>query len=120
MVDINHPFAFGPDRRTLSPPRSDHVRALIEQVLFVSPGQRVNRPDFGSGLQGLVFEPNGEAIAAALRTRVEASLQQWLAGVITVEAVAVEADDGVLEITVQYVEGLTRERHVQTVRSVST
>ena len=37
----------------------DHLRDLIEQVLFTSPGERVMRPDFGSGLLALVFEPGG-------------------------------------------------------------
>ena len=36
----------------------DHIRDLIEQVLFTSPGERVMRPDFGAGLLALVFEPN--------------------------------------------------------------
>ena len=38
--------------------RDDHLRDLIEQVLFTAPGERVMRPDFGSGLLALVFEPN--------------------------------------------------------------
>lgn len=117
MPDISHPFAFGPDGRTLTPTRSDHVRDLIEQVLFTNPGERVNRPDFGSGLQGLVFEPNGAAIAATLQARVEAALQRWLAGVIVLEGVQVRADDAVLEVTVRYVEVLTSERNTTTLRS---
>ena len=43
----------------------DHVRDLIEQVLFTAPGERVNRPDFGSGLLQLVFAPNSPELAAA-------------------------------------------------------
>ncbi|GAA4191161.1 GPW/gp25 family protein [Microbacterium oryzae] len=117
MVDVSHPFAFGADGRTLSPTRSEHVRDLIEQVLFTNPAERVNRPDFGSGLQGLVFEPSGAAIAATLQTAVEAALQRWLADVILLEAVSVRADDGVLEVVVQYVELLTAERRIETIRS---
>ena len=45
-----------PHRRR--PTRDDHLRDLIEQVLFTAPGERVMRPDFGSGLLALVFEPN--------------------------------------------------------------
>lgn len=117
MVDVSHPFAFGPDGRTLSRTRSDHVRDLIEQVLFTNPGERVNRPDFGSGLQGLVFEPSGAAIAATLQSDVEAALQRWLADAILLEAVSVRADDGVLEVVVQYVELLTAERRIETIRA---
>lgn len=117
MVDVSHPFSFGPDGRTATASRSDHVRDLIEQVLFTNPGERVNRPDFGSGLQGIVFEPNGEAVAAALRARVEAALQHWLADVIALEAVTTRSDDGVLEVTVQYVERVTAQRRTETLRS---
>jgi hypothetical protein len=42
----------------------EHIRDLIEQVLFTSPGERVNRPDFGSGLRQLVFAPNSDERAA--------------------------------------------------------
>ena len=62
--------------------REDHVRDLVEQVLFTAPGERVNRPQFGSGLLGLVFEPNGDALAAATRARVDGALQLWLSDVV--------------------------------------
>ena len=117
MSDVPHPLVFGPDGRTLSPTRSEHVRDLVEQVLFTNPGERVNRPDLGSGLQGLVFEPVGAAVAATLQAGVEAALQRWLADVVLLEAVTVRADDGTLEVTVQYVERATAERGVTTVRS---
>ena len=50
----------------------DHVRDLIEQVLFTTPGERVNRPTFGSGLLQLVFAPNSDALAAATEMTVQA------------------------------------------------
>ena len=40
---------------------ADHVREQIEQVLFTTPGERVFRPEFGAGVQTLVFEPNNHA-----------------------------------------------------------
>ena len=64
--------------RTASTGDDDHLRDLIEQVLFTAPGERVMRPDFGSGLLGLVFEPNGPGLAAATRHLVEAALQREL------------------------------------------
>jgi phage baseplate assembly protein W len=55
----------------------DHIRDLIEQVLFTSPGERVNRPDFGSGLMQLVFAPNSDELATATQFMVQGALQQW-------------------------------------------
>jgi phage baseplate assembly protein W len=81
----------------------DHVRDLIEQVLFTAPGERVNRPDFGCGLRELVFEPNSELLAAAVELRVRGSLQRWLGDVADVQDVRVRADDSRLTVDVTYV-----------------
>lgn len=120
MNYLDYPYAFGPDGRTATTGHTDHVRDLVEQVLFTSPGERVNRPDFGSGLLGLLFEPNSEALAVATRSRIEGSLHQWLAEVIQLEAVTVRAQDSSLEVTVQYVLRLTQERRTETIRGPVT
>ena len=117
MTDLDYPFGFDATGRTRSAGREAHVRDLVEQVLFTAPGERVNRPQFGSGLLGLVFEPNGTALAAATRARVDGALQLWLAEVIQVEAVQVRAEDAILEVTVAYVVRATQERRVERVRS---
>jgi len=120
MTNLDHPFAFGPDGRTATTDLDDHVRDLLEQVLFTAPGERVNRPDFGSGVLGLLFEPNGDALAAATRSRVEGSVNQWLADVIQLEGVVVQAHETTLQVTVQYVVRATQERRTQTIRGPVT
>ena len=72
----------------------DHLRDLIEQVLFTSPGERVMRPDFGSGLLGLVFEPGGTELAATTQHLVQGALQRELGHLISVEAVGGRAGRG--------------------------
>jgi uncharacterized protein len=79
-----------------------YVRDLIQQVLFTSPGERVNRPDFGTGLMQLVFAPNSDEIAATIQLLVRAALQQWLADLIRVDAVVAESRDSSLAIEVAY------------------
>src|SRR4029079_3341757 len=90
----------------------EHIRDLIEQVLFTGPGERVNRPAFGSGLLQLVFMPTSDELATATQFLVQGALQQWLGDVIQVEAVAVERDDSTLRVNVQYVVRRTQERQV--------
>lgn len=109
-------FAYGIDARgrTAGAGEDEHVRDLIEQVLFTAPGERVNRPDFGSGLLDLVFEPGGEALAAATEQAVQGALQRWLGDRIVVEGVDVAARDGELAITVRYVVHRTEERRTTT------
>jgi phage baseplate assembly protein W len=79
-----------------------HIRDMIEQILFTSPGERVNRPTFGSGTAQLVFAPNSDLLAATQQNIIQAALQQWLADLIRVQSVSVNANDATLEITVVY------------------
>ena len=81
---------------------NDHVRDMIHQVLFTSPGERVNRPDFGCGLLQLVFLPNSEPLAIATQVTVKSALQKWLGDVIRVDAVEVDNDDSTLRVKVVY------------------
>ena len=113
MKYVDFPYGFDPTGRTRTTGTDDHVRDLVEQVLFTAPGERVNRPQFGSGLLGLVFEPNSEGLVAATRARVQGALHLWLGELIQVEGVHVRAHDSVLDVTVQYVIRATQERRVE-------
>jgi phage baseplate assembly protein W len=111
-------FPFRPDARgrTTSPVQARHVRELVEQLLFTAPGERVNRPSFGSGLLQLVHEPAADELAAATQLLVQGSLQQWLADVIEVQSVEVRGQESLLEITVRYSVRETGERRAETFR----
>ena len=80
----------------------DYLRGLVEQVLFTRPGERVNRPDFGSGVDALVFAPAGDEAAAATRALVHGALQTFLGDLIRVEAVDVQAEESTLAVTISY------------------
>jgi phage baseplate assembly protein W len=114
MMNIDYPFSFDSRGRTAASDDARHIRNLIEQFLFTDAGERVNRPDFGSGLLDLVFEPGGEALAAATEQSVHGALQRWLGDRIVVEGVDVAARDGELAITVRYVVRRTEERRATT------
>lgn len=102
-MNIDYPFHFDARGRTAETGDEDHIRDLIEQVLFTSPGERVNRPEFGSGVMQLVFAPNSDALAAATQLSVQGALQQWLGDLIQVEDVKVSSEDSTLRVEVQYV-----------------
>lgn len=115
-MDVDFPLGVDRRGRTSSTDHDDHIRDMIEQVLFTTPGERVNRPTFGSGLLELVFGPNSGALAATARMAAEGALQQWLGDLIQVEAVNVESEDSTLRVTVQYVVRRTQERQVTELR----
>jgi phage baseplate assembly protein W len=75
---------------------------MIEQILFTAPGERVNRPTFGSGTAQLVFEPNSDVLAAIQQQAIQAGLQQWLSDLIRVQSVTVTAEEATLAVTVTY------------------
>lgn len=108
-MNIDFPFHFDHRGRTADTDDADHVRDMIEQLLFTHPGERVNRPDFGSGLLQLVFAPNSPELAAALQFTVQASLQQWLGDVIDVGSLQVSSIDSTLKVDLAYIIRATGE-----------
>ena len=114
MSQVDFPYGVDARGRTASTSDDEHVRDLIEQVLFTAPGERVNRPTFGSGLLQLVFAPNSDALAAATQVAVQAALQEWLADRIAVQDVTVEAVDSTLTATVVYADRLTQQTQTAT------
>jgi phage baseplate assembly protein W len=100
---LNFPYQFdGRGRTAEAASLDDYVRQLVEQVLFTSPGERVNQPDFGSGLLQLPFAPNSVEMAAATQFAVQGALQKWLGGYAKVVSVVASAEDAVLTVTVAY------------------
>ena len=96
------------------------MRDLLEQLLFTNAGERVNRPDFGSGLQQLVFAPNSPELAAALQFTMRAAIQHWLGDVLDLQALDVTADDAMLRIAITYALRRTGETRSETLeRSVA-
>jgi phage baseplate assembly protein W len=111
-MNISFPLHFDGRGRTAQIDDDGHIRDLIEQVLFTAPGERVNRPDFGSGLMQLVFAPNSDELAAATQFLVQGALQQFLGDLIQVDAVQVQSEDATLRVTVQYTVRRTQQQQV--------
>jgi phage baseplate assembly protein W len=119
MMSVDYPFHVDSRGRTAQTTSDEHIRDLIEQVLFTAPGERVNPPTFGSGLLQLVFMPTSDELVTATQFLIQGSLQQWLGDVIQVESMAVERDDATIRVDIQYVIRRSQERRVtQVVRVV--
>lgn len=101
-MNLDFPYRFDGRARTAETDYEDHIRDLIEQLLFTSPGERVNRPDFGCGFKQLVFAPNSDELAATLQFLGESAIQQWLGHLIKLEALEVENQDATLQVRIKY------------------
>lgn len=112
-MHVGYPYGTDVRGRTATADDADHLRELIEQVLFTAPGERVNRPTFGSGLMELVFAPNNDALAAAVQASTQASLQEWLGDRIEVTQLDVVAEDARIVVTISYTVRRTDEARVE-------
>lgn len=101
-MDIDFPYHINNNGLTASTDRAEHIRDMIKQVLFTSPGERVNRPTFGSGLNQLVFEPNSPEMLSTVQFLVKGSLQEWLGDVIEVGEVSIDMTDSTMRINIHY------------------
>jgi len=110
-MNIDFPFHIDERGRTAACDDAAHVRDMLEQLLFTNPGERVNRPEFGSGLLQLVFAPNSPELAAALQFTTRAAIQQWLGDVLDLQALEVVAEDSTLRVRVSYALRRTGDVH---------
>lgn len=101
-MNIDFPFHFDGRHRTATAGDDKHIRDMIEQFIFTNAGERVNRPDFGSGLLHLVHAPNSPELASALQFTMQAGLNRWLGDLIEVRALDVQSEGAELRIKVDY------------------
>ena len=109
-MQLDYPYNFDNRGRTAETTDDEHNRDLIEEVLFTTPGERVNRPTFGSGVLQLIFMPNSDALAAATQMTVQGALQLWLGDLIQVESLDVQSVDSQLQVLVEYTVRRSQQR----------
>src|SRR5215472_9001013 len=114
MSNVAFPYQIGGGGRTALSDDDSHIREMIQQLLFTAPGERVNRPAFGTALRQLVFAPNSPEVAAATQFLIQGSLQQYLGDLIAVERIDVESQDATLLVTIVYTVRHTQERQSAT------
>ncbi len=111
-MHISYPFQVDDRGRVMEASEATHIRQMIEQVLFTAPGERVNRPTFGTGIRQLIFSPNSAEVATATELMVRAALEQWLGDWIEIEGLEVIAEESTLGITIQYVIRRSQQREI--------
>lgn len=101
---IRHPMAIDPALGILDEETTyaRHIDQLVRQVLLTSPGERINRPDFGCGVKRMVFALNSRVTARLAQANIFESLNRWLSPAIVVEDVKAEAREEVLQIAIAY------------------
>jgi phage baseplate assembly protein W len=113
-MNLDYPYGFDPRGRTSEVSDEDHIREMIELILFTAPGERVNRPTFGSGVNQLLFAPNSDTIASALQLAVQGAIALWLGDLVQVQQVSVSTEDSELLVTISYIVRSRQDRQTVT------
>jgi phage baseplate assembly protein W len=113
-MNIDFPLHFDSRGQTAKANDDHHIRGMIEQLIFTNPGERVNRPDFGSGLLQLIFAPNSPELAATVQFTVQAAILQWLGDLIELEALEVTSSDSTLQLDMKYIVRRTAQQQSAT------
>lgn len=64
-----------------------YVMGLVKQVLMTAPGQRLNRPGFGTPISQLLFSNITDEVADLVKAQIRRALNRWLGNVIKVDRV---------------------------------
>ena len=86
-VDLSFPHHVDGRGKLATASYARHVYEMIEQVLFTLPGERVNRPQFGSQVPFFVFQTIRPDAFIEVQSAVELALQTWMRDVITLQGV---------------------------------
>jgi phage baseplate assembly protein W len=114
---LDYPYGVSGSGIPTTTTADDHLRDLILQVLFTNPGERVNLPNFGVGVQRLVFAPSSDALRSSAQFLISTNLQRWLGDRINVDQVTVSSEPGLEEtITIEIVYTLKATQQRQRVQ----
>ncbi|HUO08061.1 MAG TPA: GPW/gp25 family protein [Phycisphaerae bacterium] len=111
-MNIAFPYQFNTFYRTAEATDDQHIIDLLEQLLFTSPGERVNRPSFGSGLLQILFGPTSPELAAATQLMMQGAIQQYMGSLIHVDSIDVVSEEATVQVTVRYLNRRTQQRQI--------
>ena len=101
---VSFPLRVGPDGGIVWSTGELNVRECICTILRTAPGERVERPTFGCGLDQILFEPNSTATLQLIQDRVTNAISLWEPRVslnnVTATVNATDARD--VDVTITY------------------
>lgn len=82
----------------------DSIKESIMIIIGTAKGERVMRPDFGCGIQELVFAPNNTSTATLISVYIKDALLKWepRIEVLNVSAVPDKEEGNRLDINIKY------------------
>jgi len=91
-IGISLPLQFDNNTFTQTFQTSEQVKSNIKNLLLTKKGERILQPEFGSGLQELLFEPSTVDFEGRIEDTINESIERWLP-YVTIEEINIEATD---------------------------
>lgn len=84
--------------------KEQDIRESLFILLSTTPGERIMHPDYGCGLERLVFEPSTNRLYRKIKDRITHSILLFEPRVklISIDIEQVPGEEGILYITVDY------------------
>jgi phage baseplate assembly protein W len=99
---LRFPFDISARGVAASSPRERQIYEQLEQMLLTLPGERVNRPTFGCGVQRLVFASASEEARAAAEYTISVAIRRHFEDILLLDAVRVTVHDSSMYIDILY------------------
>jgi uncharacterized protein len=77
-IGLSLPLQFGNSTFNQTFQTSEQVKSNIKNLLLTKRGERVLQPEFGSGLQELLFEQSVDDFEIKIEDTINETLEQWL------------------------------------------
>ena len=91
-IGITLPLQFANNTFQQSFKTIDQAKSNIKNLLLTKKGERVLQPEFGSGLQELLFEQNVDDFEEKIEDSINTAIETWLP-YVTIEEINIEATD---------------------------
>jgi phage baseplate assembly protein W len=91
-VGITLPIQIGNTAFNQSFKTFEQASSNIKNLLLTKKGERVMQPEFGSGLQELLFDFNDDSLAGKIEETITTAIETWLP-YITIQQIDVEASN---------------------------
>lgn len=88
-IGITLPIQFGNTYFNQSFQTKDQVKSNIKNLLLTKKGERILQPEFGSGLQELLFEFNDDNLETKIEETINQALETWLP-YVTIDSIDIE------------------------------
>ena len=91
-VGLSLPLQMGGNTFNQTYDNLEQLKSNVKNLLLTNKGERLAMPNFGCGLQSLLFEQNDEELNDKILNTIESSINFWLPQLL-INSIEITADD---------------------------